>query len=402
MKALNIRLLFVLLCTGCLLTTSFAQQTETSTEKDGKKKIVIITKKVDDEGNVTTEKIVKEGEDAEVIFIGPGENEFEFKQEKDIDIEVEDNDGEKHMKFKIIRDGKPEVFEWRGEGEMPEEMKQQLEEKGMNINIIDGDHAVVIRKANHFNFRKPNACLGVRIGQKVEIENVNGEETQTETGFSEDGVPILGIIEDSGAEAAGLLAEDVITAINGITVEEMEDVIDALTDLEAGTTVSINYLRNGSAEQTNATLGDCGDVVQIEEIEKVIEMDGGFNFDTDENKMVIIKKRNGQADEIVEWNEETEIEESPVGQFQNTLELKALDVFPNPTKGMVLVQFEAPSKSTIVKVVDLSGKEIYKEELNNFDGVYNKELDLSKAAKGTLILSIQQGDSVFSEKLILQ
>jgi hypothetical protein len=82
--------------------------------------------------------------------------------------------------------------------------------------------------------------------------------------------------------------------------------------------------------------------------------------------------------------------------------VQSMDIFPNPTDGKLMLVFTAPVAPTIVKVVDISGKEVYAEELVDFDGKYNKEIDLSKGAKGTMILSIHQGDKVFSEKIILQ
>ncbi len=401
MKNFNIKLIMTLLCGVLLSSTLFAQQTETTTtttEKDGKKKIVIITKKVDDDGNVTTEKIVREGKDAEVMFFEADDVQIEGLN--DVNVNVNEVDGEKQVRIRIKQDGDAELIEWNGEGELPEELKMRLKEKGVQLHMDEGEQEFVIAGGNHFEFKKPKACLGVHIGHTIEVQNINGVETEVEQGMSDEGVPILGIIDDSGAQAAGLLEDDIITAINGTTVSEMEDVINILADFDPGTTVSINYLRGGSADQTNATLGDCGNAMHIEEIEKIIEIDEEGGMDGNVNRMVIIKKRDGQPDEIVEWTGNDELGELP-GNV-NTLDLETIDIFPNPTDGKVQIRFTAPAKPTTVRVVDMGGKEIYSEELNSFNGLYNEELDLRKAAKGMFILTIQQGDKTFSERLMIQ
>lgn len=403
MKNFNIKLIMTLLCGALLSTSLMAQQTETTTtttttEKDGEKKIIIITKKVDEDGKVTTKKIVREGKDAEVMFFDSDDVEVEMMN--DVNVNVNEIDGEKHVKIRIKQDGDSDVIEWNGEGELPEELKLRLKEKGVQLHMDEGENEFVIAGGNHFEFRKPKACLGVHIGHTIEVQNINGVETEVEQGYSDDGVPILAIIDDSGAQAAGLLEEDIITAINGTAVAQTEDVINILADYEAGTSVSIDYLRGGSAAQTNAILGDCGGTMNIEEIEKVIEIDEDMDIDGNVNKMVIIKKREGQPDEIIEWTGEDELGELP--GTVNTLDLETLDIFPNPTDGKIRIRFTAPAKPTTVRIVDMGGKEIYNKALNSFNGNYDEELDLAKAAKGVLILSVQQGEKTFSERLILQ
>jgi len=42
-----------------------------------------------------------------------------------------------------------------------------------------------------------------------------------------------------------------------------------------------------------------------------------------------------------------------------------------------------------------------RETINNFDGVYNEELNLTDTTPGTLILNIRQGEKIYSEQIIL-
>ncbi|MBI5860092.1 MAG: site-2 protease family protein [Nitrosarchaeum sp.] len=62
-----------------------------------------------------------------------------------------------------------------------------------------------------------------------------------------DGVLVLSIIKDSGAEKAGLLANDVITSINGIHILSPLDFQKA--DLKPGEIAQVSVLREGQAKQ---------------------------------------------------------------------------------------------------------------------------------------------------------
>lgn len=62
-----------------------------------------------------------------------------------------------------------------------------------------------------------------------------------------DGVLVLSIIEDSGAERAGLLANDIVTSINGISILSPLDFQKA--ELKPGETAQVSVLRDGQTKQ---------------------------------------------------------------------------------------------------------------------------------------------------------
>ena len=84
------------------------------------------------------------------------------------------------------------------------------------------------------------------------------------------------------------------------------------------------------------------------------------------------------------------------------LTLNMVNIFPNPTNGVVQIQFKGEAVPTKVTVTDISGREVFKDETNNFDGNYNRQIDVSSAAKGTLLLTVSQGKKNFTEKIILE
>lgn len=161
-------------------------QDEPTPEKKEKIKMIMIKKTVDEDGNETVEKIVKEGSEAdkfvwvekgeggdekdvkviikdgeevmvEEIEIEEGDEAVEIEIEKEmekhvvvkkgkkkINIEIEEEDGEKTVEVRNENDGEVEVkVITLGEGEeLPEDIRKQLEEHGINIDDLhlDGDH----------------------------------------------------------------------------------------------------------------------------------------------------------------------------------------------------------------------------------------------------------------------
>ena len=61
------------------------------------------------------------------------------------------------------------------------------------------------------------------------------------------GVPVVSVTEGSGAEKAGLLKDDIITAINGIQISLPQDF--AKIKLKPGDTVNVSVLRSGNTMQ---------------------------------------------------------------------------------------------------------------------------------------------------------
>jgi len=100
-----------------------------------------------------------------------------------------------------------------------------------------------------------------------------------------------------------------------------------------------------------------------------------------------------------EAEEEAIIEPTEAAPVMDLYDIK---IFPNPTADIVNIQSKLDAVPTTIWLVDVNGREFYKEELKDFDGILNKRIDISKATKGTLILQIQQGEKVLTHKIIRQ
>jgi DNA-binding protein H-NS len=331
--------LVTLILSSFLFVQLQAQNTNGNVETKEEKKVIIIKKTIDENGKEVTEKIIKEGDDADNIFFiddngkkieidietiteddgktmkwtnkdgqdikvikksqtieideegkhksirikmsGDGEADiFEWDGEGELPESIQkelaaegidlnntdkeirvikmdkrtktinvDNEGEeKSIQIMMSGDDDAEVFEWSGEGEIPENIKQQLKEKGIDLEQTDGQ-IKVMQKSKKMS--TPNqAFLGVEMAITEEIKNENGVETSTK----DDSSKIVGIVASSAAEEAGLQKGDVITAIDNTTITKQKDVIDALGKYKKGDKITITYTRDGKSKKAKATL----------------------------------------------------------------------------------------------------------------------------------------------------
>ena len=80
-----------------------------------------------------------------------------------------------------------------------------------------------------------------------------------------------------------------------------------------------------------------------------------------------------------------------------------LDVYPNPSRDMFNVTFTSEDVQDLeVRVINIIGEEIIKEDLQQFVGEYVKSINLNKYVKGVYFLEIETNNGIINKKLILQ
>lgn len=113
-------------------------------------------------------------------------------------------------------------------------------------------------------------------------------------------------------------------------------------------------------------------------------------------KVVVVKKDNAGTEEkkvIIENG-------SGKDKLSNIEDLK---FFPNPGDGKFELSFKAKSRDDVaISVKDPSGKIIYKEVIKNFEGDFNKHLDISEKAKGVYFLTVQSGKEKMVKKVVVE
>jgi PDZ domain-containing secreted protein len=203
----------------------------------------------------------------------------------------------------------------------------------------------------------------------------------------EKGVQLSGVVKNGGAEKAGLKEGDIVLEIDGQTITEEKSIGELIKDKQAGDEVKVKYTRDG-AEKTATIALSKSKASHIFIKERL----ANFPSKHSKRKVIIIRKKSKKTDIVEE--EIIEVEQD------NALDLEAVKVFPNPTAGQLTVEFQADAAPTTIVIRDVSGKEIFKETLNDFGGNYKKQIDVQNAASGILIVTVQQGTKVFNIKVL--
>lgn len=191
--------LVTLILSGFLFVQLQAQNTNGNIEKKEERKVIIIKKTIDEDGNEVTEKIVKEGNDADNIFFLDDDGkkveidieEIEKMTGEDIDwkseggkkvriikhsqtIEVDDEGEDKHIKIMMSGDGDANVFQWDSEGDIPDDIKKELAAKGIELEEMEDMIRIKTKEKSKMKMSNPNTNVEVSVEK-----NENGNVTTT-------------------------------------------------------------------------------------------------------------------------------------------------------------------------------------------------------------------------------
>ena len=87
----------------------------------------------------------------------------------------------------------------------------------------------------------------------------------------------------------------------------------------------------------------------------------------------------------------------------NNVNISKLLVYPNPSKDIFNITFTSNSFNKIkLRVINIVGKVIFSESLEQFVGQYKKQINLNSNPKAIYFLEIETDDGIINKKLILQ
>lgn len=241
------------------------------------------------------------------------------------------------------------------------------------------------------NVRAKDACLGIFSDANTDAQAV--------------GSKIVDFTDESAANEANMLKGDVILSINGQKVNSHDDIWNEIAKYKVGDKVKIEYLREGKTMSAEPSLKACRDNSSRVQI---LDGDGdqvrnftSWNWNEDDQRNLrersIITIRRGEGDAPI-------VNANPNGQapaLDRSLKLRDFKAYPNPTQGQITVEFSGEAVATTVSFFDLSGRQLFREELNAFDGRYNQQFDLADYSKGNIMIQVVQGDKVFTEQMIV-
>jgi membrane-associated protease RseP (regulator of RpoE activity) len=215
------------------------------------------------------------------------------------------------------------------------------------------------------------------------------------------GAVIDDFTSSSAAKDATMQAGDVITTIQGVTVEGHQDIWDEIAKFKPSDKVEVAFMRGNEVKTITAILKTCKDkssriTVNTDKPRSFTTWGWGENEEKnfDRKQVITIRKSEGEGDG-------EKINTAPVGATNRKLVVENFKAYPSPTTGPISLEFRAAAVPTIVSMYEMSGKQLFREELNAFNGDYKQEFDLSAFAKGSVLIRIEQGEQIFAEQILV-
>ena len=107
--------------------------------------------------------------------------------------------------------------------------------------------------------------------------------------------------------------------------------------------------------------------------------------------------------ETVDEKEVTKLKQAGVKTKKHDLMVEDLLFSPNPNNGKFNLSFHLKEKKKVtINIYDIRGNLVYTETLKDFQGDFNKEIDISDRGEGTFFLQIVQGLYDIIKKIIIQ
>ena len=256
------------------------------------------------------------------------------------------------------------------------------------------------------------------------------------------GIKILTLTENGGAEQAGLRVNDVIKTVDKKEIADMEGLIETLASYKAAEKVKVTFVRDGKTKKEKVTLqenpwaqektprfsqkrAEIKENVEIirlgdDEMDSLIEgrevkvrITQEDEFGVPFTKEVSIQLEDG-ADPCPEFNvvitrldevdKEVVAENDPSMDMKKMGDLKVinLSLFPNPNSGQFELDFSLDQAAPVtVRMISIDGKEVYREQIENFTGKYNNYIDISGNTAGVYVLQIIQGEEILNRKVVI-
>ena len=269
------------------------------------------------------------------------------------------------------------------------------------------------------------------------------------------GVLISDVINNSAAQKFGIKENDIITAVNNVVVLKKEDLTKLVASYNIGDKVKISYVRNGVNTYATVTLGKKPEIIKYK-MAKTVKADGEHWFFANDKTEIVVKEDNtpisitktdetGKVISTVAFANTSfnnvmqqfiDVEDKlnsikknkkqvencnckcPITDFTyfkitpdvevknaivNTFIADVFTIAPNPNNGRFVVDFAAKEKGTLVfSIIDMTGRIVKAETVQNFDGFYNKQINIESEAKGAYIVNFQIDGKLVSKQIILQ
>ena len=281
------------------------------------------------------------------------------------DIKVTDKNGDVQVTIKETKDGKVTKQVLKGE-EAEEYLKKETEGSALFLES-DDDTNVIIMKVEGDDVHGHSWISDEDIDIDIDMGELNTELEKLRDELEELNKEEIAIRLDEIMEM-----REEMTEMHVIKMEELHHNMDDL--LEISENIEVEVVEEDGVMIITKTIGDTEIVKEI-----IIEDEGKGN------KVVVMKSSKGISDRST----------GSTGSFD-------VNVYPNPSDGNFFIDLELKKdKEASVKVVDASGKEVYKKNVQG-SSEHKLEVKLKKPSAGVYVIIVEQGKEMIKLKTIVE
>lgn len=331
-----------------------------------------------------------------------------FSQTK-VQLEVENENGEEQYKLKLEREVDGETVVTEKTYNSKEEMKNDSELKDVKLHFMEGHKSSFKSKDGNILIEiDKDANAGKH--QMMFISEDREGESNVEVIIDEDGK--RRVIKDGKEVDLDEIHESgenvFIFKGDGDDVKVIEENMEVEVTVDENGTHHVTV--NGEEVDYNAWKEGNDQHHGFGKMEWVEESEDGKKI----KKEIIIIKEDGEGDNDVKVEaivdkimlhlQEVNEEDEKAFSLEDNKELKLdeFNFYPNPSDGTFQLKFQGKDRATMVKVTDINGKQMYAEDLQNFSGTYDNEINLSGLKKGVYLLQVVQGGKAVNKKIVIE
>ena len=352
-------------------------------EKPDGEKTIIIRKKMDGKDEMTwtsdDKEELKEGDNLIIIQQKDGDEDTIIYNSKKV-VKIKSKDGDDHVTIKMEGDDDQKMI-W-------------IDENGSKTELTDEKIEKMISEVEVTTSGGDKETVDVII-----MEGDDNRKTEVE-------VEVKKEIDALGEEK--IIEKKVWVTKDGKKIELDDD--DAYEIKTEGDTFTIKVDRESMDSEDFSDEKFDGDNVMVyrNKAEGEPGMNQMMNINIDEKNgeqfiKIDIKRSNSVKVMISEILQDDASLSDIDYSLKNNLKPSKLNYFPNPNNGRFTLDFTLDQKEEVtVVVMDILGKEVYKEKLLDFQGNYDNQIDLSGKEKGIYILQISQKKKMLTRKILIE
>jgi len=287
--------------TFLLPNNSFGQE-----EKKVKKKVVIVKKTIDKDGNEKVEKIIKEGEDIDIDKLVKSVEDEKGNVEVDVEVtmeEVKEKDLDEKEVSVMVEGNQVKIIN----GDEVEIIQIEEGDGTQEIKTPDGKHIIIKRNSSEgedLNVGEMLEDVNIDVtkdGQKeIRIIKKEGSGPNEEDAFfgvmidpSIEGTELLNVVDGSPAQKAGLQRGDILRSINGQEINSFEELIKKLSQFKPEETIEISYDRNQKSNKVKTKLVRRGNVAGNKKM--IWKTDDGEEIEIDDDHKLHFHRKNEKS-----------------------------------------------------------------------------------------------------------